>query len=157
MPGKSHLTEIVFQLAESPVASLGLELVDVELVREGQGKARILRLIIDKPGGVSLDDCSAVSRLVDPLIDSREDISGHDYFEVSSPGLDRPLKTDRDFARYQREWVELKLYQAKDGKKTIQGRLAPCSPSEISLYLEDDTQLAVERSSVAKIRRMVRL
>ena len=154
MAAKTPVREIVARLAEEPVASLGLELVDVELVREG--KARILRLIVDKPGGVSLDDCTAVSRLVDPLIDSHAEASGHDYFEVSSPGLERPLKTDRDLARHLGEEVEMKLYQALDGKKTWKGRLAPCSEAEIRLDLDDGTQLAVPRQAVAKIKRIVR-
>jgi len=154
MAAKTPVREIVTRLAEEPVASLGLELVDVELVREG--KARILRLIVDKPGGVSLDDCTAVSRLVDPLIDSHAEASGHDYFEVSSPGLERPLKTDRDLARHLGEEVEMKLYQAMDGKKTWKGRLAPCSEAEIRLDLDDGTQLAVPQQAVAKIKRIVR-
>ncbi len=154
MAAKTPVREIVARLAQEPVASLGLELVDVELVREG--KSRILRLIIDKPGALSLDDCTAVSRQIDPLIDSHPEAAGHDYFEVSSPGLERPLKTDRDLARNLGEDVEIKLYQALDGKKTWQGRLAPCSEAEIRLDLDDGTQLAVPRQAVARIKRTVR-
>ncbi|MDW7657536.1 MAG: ribosome maturation factor RimP [Bacillota bacterium] len=153
MTGRPRLAELVYQLAEAPAASLGLELLDVELVREG--KSRILRLIIDKPGGVDLEDCSALSNLVDPLIDSRADISGHDYFEVSSPGLDRPLKTQRDYDRYQGELVELKLYKALNGEKVFRGKLAPCSDTEIRILLADGSQLAVQSSAVAKIKRTV--
>lgn len=154
MSGRPNTRELVFQLAEAPAASLGLELVDVMLVREG--KHRILRLLIDKPGGVGLDDCSAFSNLVDPLIDKSANI-GHDFFEVSSPGLDRPLKTLRDYARCQGEWVEMKLYQAINGEKLIRGILAPCSETEIRLQLADGTQLAFERSAVAKLKRMVQI
>ena len=154
MPGRPNTRELVLQLAEAPAASLGLELVDVMLVREG--KHRILRLLIDKPGGVGLDDCSALSNLVDPLIDKCADI-GHDFFEVSSPGLDRPLKTLRDYERCQGEWVEMKLYQAINGEKLIRGKLAPCSETEIRLQLADGMQLAVERSAVAKLKRMVQI
>ncbi|MBP8990187.1 MAG: ribosome maturation factor RimP [Clostridia bacterium] len=154
MSGK-NLTRIVFELVEGPVASLGLELVDVELVREGKNKARILRLIIDKKGGVTIDDCTAVSMLVDPLIDSRPDICGHDFFEVSSPGLDRPLKTTRDLLRHVGDLVEVKLYRALNGQKTFQGKLAPCTETEIILDLEDGSQLTVERSMVARIKQVV--
>ena len=153
MSGRPRLAELVYQLAEEPAVALCLELLDVELVREG--KSRILRLIIDKPGGVNLDDCSALSNLVDPLIDSRADIVGHDFFEVSSPGLDRPLKTLRDLDRYQGEWVEMKLYQALNGEKVFRGTLAPCSETEIRILLADGSQLAVQRSAVAKIKRAV--
>ena len=153
MSGRQRLTELVFQLAEAPAASLGLELLDVEVVREG--KSRILRLIIDKQGGVGLEDCTQLSHMVDPLIDSRADISGHDYFEVSSPGLDRPLKTQQDFDRYQGELVELKLYKALNGEKVFRGKLAPCSDTEIRILLADGSQLAVQRSAVAIIKRTV--
>lgn len=153
MSGQSKLLDLVRTIAEAPVEACGLELVDVELVTEN--KKKILRLIINKRGGVTLDDCSAVSRIVDPLIDSHKEIRGHDYFEVSSPGLDRPLKTERDYARYQGEWVDVKLYQAQNGRKTYQGRLAPCSESEICLLMEDGTNYTFKRSQVAKMKRMI--
>ena len=98
MSGQSKLMHLVRSIAETPVSACGLELVDVELVTEN--KKKILRLIVDKPGGVTLDDCTAVSQAVDPLIDNHPEIKGHDYFEVSSTRFDRPLKTERDYARY---------------------------------------------------------
>jgi ribosome maturation factor RimP len=137
-------------IAEAPIASLGLELADIEWVREG--KARILRLIIDKDGGVSLDDCSAASRLVDPLIDRQPDLNQHDYLEVSSPGLERTLKTERDLIRYQGRPVLVTRFRAQDGSKTVKGRLAPCTDEEIRLDLADGTRLAIRRSDVARIK-----
>ena len=69
--------------------------------------------------------------MIDPIIDNELNLHGHDYLEVSSPGLERPLKTDRDFARYQGEWVELTLYKAMDGQKKYQGSLAPCTAGQL--------------------------
>jgi ribosome maturation factor RimP len=154
MTGRSPSAQKVFDTAASRVAELGLELVDVELVREGQ--ARILRLYIDKPGGVDVEDCSRVSQMIDPIIDNDLNLHGHDYLEVSSPGLERPLKSERDFVRYQGEWVELTLYRAIDGQKKYQGSLAPCTAEMIGLYLEDQSIRQFSREQVAKVKRMVR-
>jgi len=154
MAGRVNLAQRVMDAAAAPIAEIGLELVDVELVREGQSV--FLRLYIDKPGGVDLDDCTAVNHLVDPLIDQQLDIHAHDYLEVSSPGLERPLKTDRDFVRYQGEWVELTCYKALDGHKNFQGKLAPCSAEMICLEMEDGALSRFPRDRVARVRRMVR-
>ena len=141
------------ELVEPLVQSQGLELVDVERVSENQ--RRILRLIVDKRGGVSLDECSAVSQLADPVIDTLG--LNHDYFEVSSPGINRPLKTDSDLARYQGQWVTATCYQAQDGKKKFQGRLLAFTPTTVNLELEDGTLRELIRRDVAHIKRMVRL
>ncbi len=154
MTGRSPIAQKVFDAASSRVEALGLELVDVEMVREGQ--ARILRIYIDKPGGVDLEDCSSVSQMIDPVIDNELNLHGHDYLEVSSPGLERPLKTDRDFVRYQGEWVELTLYKALDGQKKFQGTLAPCTAEWIGLVLEDQSKRQFPREQVAKVKRMIR-
>ena len=115
------IPERVKQIAEPKAEELGLELIDCEYKKEG-GR-RVLRLYIDKKGGVGLDDCEAVSRSVEPVLDSEDFIDEAYTFEVSSPGLDRPLKTDRDFVRYEGEDVEVGLYAAIDGKKKFTGKL----------------------------------
>ena len=89
----------VSDIARPIVEGLGIELIDAEYVKEGS--KWILRLYIDKKGGVGLDDCEAVSRAVEPAIDAEDPIREPYVFEVSSPGLERPLKTDRDFDRYE--------------------------------------------------------
>ena len=154
MTKKPDTIKFVRQLAAESAQKLGLDLVDVELVREN-GK-RILRLIADKRGGISLDECSELSQLVDPLVDSQTQI-GHDYFEVSSPGLHRPLKTASDYIRYEGEVVELRLYQARDGVKKFQGKLAPCAEGEISIELPDGSLLTFAQKEVALLQRMVRI
>ena len=98
-----------------------LELVDVEFRQEGP--AKMLRIFIDKPGGVSLDDCQNVSRECETLLDVENIIQSQYVFEVSSPGLDRPLKSLQDYARFQERLVKIKTHEAIQGRKHFLGRL----------------------------------
>jgi ribosome maturation factor RimP len=155
MTGRSPNANKVFEALAARIGDLGIELVDVELVREGQ--ARILRLIIDKPDGVDHEDCSNVSRLADPVIDQELQLRIHDYLEVSSPGLERPLKTERDFLRYRGEWVEVTLYKAQDGQKKYSGRLGACTSDLIRLEPDKEPpgrQFA--RDQIAKVKRIIK-
>jgi ribosome maturation factor RimP len=155
MTGRSPAANKVYEATRTRIAELGIELIDVEMAKEGQ--ARILRLTIDKPGGVDSEDCAMVSRLVDPIIDQELDLRTHDYLEVSSPGLERPLKTDRDFIRYQGEWVEVTLYKPLDGQKKFTGRLAASTPESMGLEAETDQPARrFLRDQVAKVRRIVK-
>ena len=119
---------------ESLAAGFGFTMVDAEITREGG--SRYLRIYIDKPGGITLDDCEiyhrAVSAIVEPL--------DYDFLEVGSPGLDRPLKTQRDFDRHRGETVELRLYKPQDGQKAFEGTLEGFSDSRISLRLGGETR-----------------
>jgi ribosome maturation factor RimP len=148
---RNPVAQRVFNGLEAKILELGIELVDVEFVRERS--ARILRLVIDKQGGVDHEDCSRVSRLADPLIDHDLQIQDHDYLEVSSPGLERPLKTDRDFQRYLGEWVEVTLYQAIEGKKEFVGRLLPTTAETIAIEPEKMPARQFPKQQVARVRR----
>lgn len=154
MADRSRLTQLVYDAALQQLARTELELVDVEMVREGT--ARILRLYIDKPGGVTIDDCTQVSRMMDPIIDKELDIHAHDYFEVSSPGLERVLKTDRDLTRYQGEWVEVKLYKALDGRKLYQGSLGSYTEHTVDIELDGSGIRQFQREQIASIRRKIK-
>ena len=154
MAERSPDAQRVFEAAFDKVAEMGLELVDAEMVREGQ--RCILRLYIDKPGGVDLEDCSRVSRMIDPIIDNDLQLHRHHFLEVSSPGLERPLRTSRDFARYCGEWVEVILYRAQDGRKKYQGILGPSAPEAVDLILEDQSKRTFLLEQVAKVQRIIR-
>jgi ribosome maturation factor RimP len=154
MTGRSPVEQKVFETAAPRIEAMGLELVDVEMVRENQ--SRILRIYIDKAGGVGVEDCSAVSQMIDPIIDSELNLHNHDFFEVSSPGLERILRTERDFERYQGDWVEVTLYKALDGQKKYQGKLAPCSPEAVGLVLEDGSVRQFSREQVARTRLVLK-
>ena len=97
---------------------MGFELVDVSIDKEPTGK--YLRIYIDKPEGVSLDDCEAFHKTVRPWAESVD----YDFMEVSSPGLDRPLKKDRDFERNLGTEIEIRLFKPMDGTKVVTGTLA---------------------------------
>jgi len=105
---KEEILEKVRQIAAPLAAHEGLELVDVEL--GGGGGRQTLRLLIDKPSGVSLDDCTAVSRAVSVALDVEDPIAGAYDLEVSSPGLDRPLRTAEHFEKYAGQKVRLKTF-----------------------------------------------
>ena len=108
----SRITDIVTKLAEAPASELGLELWDVEYVREaGQW---VLRVYVDKDGGVGIADCEALSKLLDPLLDEADPIPDSYVFEVSSAGAERELKRPRDFERFMGSDVEVRLYRAED-------------------------------------------
>ena len=124
---KAELTTVVTPRCQALADRMNLELVDVCLDKEGAGK--YLRIYIDKPEGVSLDDCERYHRAIQPQLESYD----YDFLEVSSPGVDRPLKKDRDFERAIRQEVEVHLFKAVDGVKLITGNLADFSRDEIVL------------------------
>ena len=114
-------TELVTAIVQAPIAALGYELIDVEFKKELEGW--VLILFIDHPNGITLDDCETVSRAVDPLLDEHDPIAQSYYLSVSSPGLDRPLKTVRDYQRSLGKPVLVKLYAKVDKKKEFIGVL----------------------------------
>ena len=107
------------------------ELVDVEWVKEGANW--YLRVFIDKEGGITVDDCELVSRAFEEILDKEDYISENYIFEVSSPGLDRPLKKEKDFARSIGKDVEIKLYKALNKEKEFVGVLTAFKRSDVAL------------------------
>lgn len=117
------------------VAGLGYELWELEYApRAGGG---LLRIYIDTAEGITLDDCERVSRAVSQTLDATDPIAGRYTLEVSSPGLDRVLRTRAHFERYAGEQVRLEMMQPVDGRKRFSGRLAAVGEREITLELED--------------------
>ena len=113
----------------------GFELVDVEYVKEGQDY--FLRAYIDKPGGITIDDCVAVSREMNVLLDELDYVDGAYTFEVSSPGLGRPLKKPRDYERSMGEEVEIRTYKAMDGSKEFYGILKAYDDATVTIQSEE--------------------
>src|SRR5207249_7203635 len=121
---KEEILEKVRNLASPLAAQEGLELVDVEFA--GAGGRQVLRLNIDRAGGVSLDDCTSVSRAVSAALDVEDPLQGAYDLEVSSPGLDRPLRTPEHFEKYAGENVRVKAYgpiAELENRKTFAGPL----------------------------------
>ena len=145
----SKVTEKVTQLAEPVAAELGLEIWDVEYIREaGQW---YLRVYIDKDGGVSINDCEAMSRTMDPLLDEADPIQEAYVFEVSSAGVERELKRERDFARYMGALAEVKHYQPLNGAKSHVGKLAGYDNGAVTLNVNGE-ELYFEKAQVAQVR-----
>ena len=128
----------------------GFELVDGEYVKEAG--SWYLRVYIDKEGGIAVDDCEVVSREADPILDTDDCIEESYILEVSSPGLGRPLKKDKDFARSIGEEVEVRLFRAVEGCKEYTGLLNAYDKTTVTLMLEDEKTLVLERSNIALIR-----
>lgn len=133
-------------IAEKIAAELGYELVDVELTKEPGG--HFLRFYIDRPEGVSLNELEAYHRRILPLVENVE----YDYMEVSSPGVDRPLKTERDFERAEGETVELKTYRPVNGAKQFIGDLIGLEGDEIVLQTGEDQMMRFNRRDVAWVK-----
>ena len=125
------------------------ELVDVEFVKEGSDY--YLRVYIDKEGGITSDDCADVSREFNVILDEEDYISESYIFEVSSPGLTRPLKKDRDFKRNLGKAVEVKLYKAIDKVKEFEGELVAFDEDTITIAT-DSVRLTFKRDDIALVR-----
>lgn len=128
----------------------GFELVDVEYVKEAGNW--YLRAYIDKPGGFTVDDCELVSRRLGDWLDKEDFIAESYILEVSSPGLGRPLKKEKDFKRSLGEQVEIKLYRAVDRQKEFAGELAAYDGDTVTIRYEDGAESTFDRKDIALIR-----
>ena len=150
----SKILDSVRALAEPECEKLGLELWDAEYVREaGQW---FLRLYIDKAGGVSINDCEALSRAVDPLLDEADPIPGSYTFEVSSAGAERALKRPRDFLQFIGSPVTVRLYQNRDGRKEFAGVLRSYDEASGAVTVTvGSTEMTFAKSETALVRLRV--
>ena len=133
---------------ETIAADMGYELVDIAIEKEPTGK--YLRFYIDRPEGISLDGCEAYHKAVRQLADALD----YDFMEVSSPGIDRPLKKDRDFERALGTEVEIRLFKAIDGAKVITGTLAGLEDGDIVLDTPEGEK-RVARKAAALVKPIV--
>lgn len=126
------------------------ELVDVEYVKEGSNW--YLRAYIDKPGGITVNDCEVVSRRLSDILDEQDFIDDAYILEVSSPGLGRPLKKEKDYQRSQGKLIEIRTYRMVDKKKEFTGILKEYDEKTVTIELEDETLKTFEKSEIALIR-----
>ncbi|MGM9584763.1 MAG: ribosome maturation factor RimP [Faecousia sp.] len=146
------VTELVAEFARPIVEAQGCELWDVEYVREGS--EYFLRLYLDKEGGVDIDDCEAVSRAVDPILDEKDPIPGSYHFEVCSAGLERVLKRPSDFQRFLGSPITVKLYRPRNGLKEIPCVLKGYDAGKLTVEAGKET-ITFEKSEVAQVRLRV--
>ena len=126
------------------------ELVDVEYVKEGGNW--YLRAYIDKEGGITVDDCELVSRRMSSLLDDQDFIQESYIFEVSSPGLGRPLKKEKDYARSMGKELEIRTYRTIDKKKEFYGILKSYDETSVTIEMDDETEITFAKSEISLIR-----
>ena len=138
------------ELLEPILADMEFELVDVEYVKEAG--TWYLRSYIDKPGGITVDDCEAVSRQFSDRLDQEDFIEDSYIMEVSSPGLDRPLKKDKDFERNLGREVEIRTYRPIEKEKEFYGILCAYDDNSVTIEREDKKQMNFLKKDMALIR-----
>ena len=146
------VTDLVASFAKPVVEAHGCELWDVEYVREGS--EYFLRLYLDKEGGVDINDCEAISRAVDPILDEKDPVPGSYHFEVCSAGLERALKRPSDFERFMGSAVTVKLYRPRNGLKEIPCVLTGYEDGKLCVTAGKET-ITFEKSEVALVRLRV--
>lgn len=141
-------------ICNSIAEDLDYELVDLEYVKEN-GRY-FLRVYIHKDGGVDLEDCQKMSKNLSEKLDQEDPIRGTYYLEVSSPGLDRPLKSDKDLKRSIESDIEIKLYSPFDGKKDYEGKLIYFDSDSIKIEKDNQEIVEIPRESISMIRLSVK-
>ena len=126
------------------------ELVDVEYVKEGS--TWYLRAYIDKEGGITVDDCEIVAREMNEILDREDYIEDSYVFEVSSPGLGRPLKKEKDYIRSMGKELEIRTYRSMNGSKEFYGGLTGYDDDTVTIQTEEDKKLTFAKTDIALIR-----
>ena len=145
----SKITDAVLALAQPVAESQGIEIWDIEFVKEAG--TRFLRIFIDKTDGVTIQDCETFSRAMDPILDEADPIPESYTFEVSSAGAERVLKRPSDFDRFLGSDVCVKLYQPVDGSKQFVGKLQSYEDGNVTILLNEKPR-TFEKSTVAQVR-----
>lgn len=132
------------------IERMNFELVDVEYVKEGG--TWYLRAYIDKEGGITVNDCEAVAREMNEILDREDFVEDSYVFEVSSPGLGRPLKKEKDYIRSMGKEVEIRTYRAINREKEFYGILSAYDETTVTIEPEDGGKMTFEKSDIALIR-----
>lgn len=145
----SKITDKVYELAKPVVEASGCTLWDVEYVREAGNW--YLRVFIDKEGGVSINDCEAISRALDPILDEADPIPDSYVFEVGSAGAERELKRPGDFAQFMGSDVEVRLYQPVNGSKVYVGALASYEQGDVGITVGKE-DMSFKKTQIAMVK-----
>lgn len=149
---RQNIRTLVTQLAEPVLAEMGIELVETEYVKEGPNW--FLRIFIDHPDGINLDICQEVSNKIGPLLDKADFIVQNYFLEISSPGLERPLKKEADFWRYQGNKIQVTTYTPVKGEKKLEGILKGLVDGQMTLEIKTGS-IVIPLSQVASARLKV--
>ncbi|HGM3945972.1 TPA: ribosome maturation factor RimP [Clostridioides difficile] len=151
---KKNLEATIEEIVTKITDEHGFEMVDVEYVKEAG--EYYLRVYIDKEEGISLNECELVSRELSSILDEKDPIKENYFLEVSSPGLDRALKKDRDFVRYQGRDVDLKLYKPLNGCKQFEGELIGLTEDNNIKIIVNGKEMEFNRKDVAIVRLAIK-
>lgn len=151
---KREILKTVKQMCQTIADELNFELVDMEYIKEFG--SYFLRVYIDKVGGVSTDDCERMSEKLNVILDESDPIKEAYYLEVSSPGLDRPLKTDKDLKRNLDKEVEIKLYQSINNMKNYEGTLLGFNDDEITIKDSQGKTISLPKDTISIIRLAIK-
>lgn len=155
----SSVVETVTELVTPILDERHFELVDAEFVKEG--KSWYLRIYIDKPGGINIEECALVSDLLGEKLDDCDPDPIHQayFLEVSSPGAERPLKKERDYERALNSYIHVSLYQPLEGNKVYEGTMVDLKPDELTLEYMDKTRqktIVIPRKQIAQARLAIK-
>ncbi len=148
---KKKVSELTREVLLPFIEKNDYELVGVEFVKEG--KERYLRVYIDKPSGISMTDCQNVSEYLSGRLDKMDPIEENYFLEVSSPGVERVLKTDFEFNKYSGETVEIKLFHPIGGKKILKGQLLGIEDNQLDVIV-DETKISIPKDKIAKVKKI---
>ena len=151
---RKSIEATIEEIVQPIVDAKNFEIVDIEYVKEAG--EYYLRVYLDKEGGISLSDCEVVSRELSEILDKKDPIKDNYFLEVSSPGLDRPLKKDKDFERYKGRDVEIKLYKPMNGSKQFEGVLVGLTEDNKIKVIIDGEEVDFTRKEVALIRLAIK-
>jgi len=143
----NEIVDRVRALAEPILSEEGMELVEIQYRREAHGW--VLRFYIDKEGGVTLEDCSRINQEVGRTLDVEDFIPTRYHLEVSSPGLNRPLKNEKDFLKYRNRFIKIKTFDPIDKRRQFKGKLLDLVENQIQMEI-DGGILHIPLSNVAK-------
>ena len=151
---RKSIEATIEEIVQPIVDEKNFEIVDIEYVKEAG--EYYLRVYLDKEGGISLSDCEVVSRELSEILDKKDPIKENYFLEVSSPGLDRPLKKDKDFVRYAGRDVEIKLYKPWNGSKQFEGELVGLTEENNIRVIIDGNEVDFTKKEVALIRLAIK-
>lgn len=154
MNSNKSVLKTIRDCCEPIIENLGYDMVDLEYVKENDNN--ILRFYIGNAQGITIDDCQKVSEIIGDKLDELDPIKESYFLEVSSPGIDRPLKTDKDLKRNLGKDVEVSLYKNLDGKKKFTGELIDFNESHIIIKTDDLEEKEIERQLISNIKLAVK-
>ncbi len=150
---KRKVEDILYDISMPILDKYNFEFVDVEYKKEGG--QWYLRLFIDKDGGITIDDCQLVSEILSDKLDEIDPIEHSYIFEVSSPGIDRPLKTERDYKKNLNKELEVKFYDSFDGKKSIEATLLDYDDKKVILDYKGK-EIEIDKKTIAIMRPLIK-